>query len=342
MTCSGVTFGQEQLKERLVGKAILSEIMQTVDAYYQEYPETQTRDRAEESDLLHWKRWEWYMSGRLGPEGEFVNIPEMLMHGVRATEKMEQTQSDEQRSINSNWIFIGPSTSPMLNQDATGNGIGRIDRIVFHPTNANIIFLCTPAGGLWNTLNGGTSWNNLTDYLPSIGISGFAITPSNPSVMYVLTGDGDSNREFGLVFNMGYMRTSIGVLKSTDGGIGWHATAPFPEISTPYVGYKLIQSPTNPDLLIAATSNGVYRTTNGGDTWVRELALLTYDVEFKPGDASRVYATTKGRFWISQTSGDTWQSSSSYDVNPNTCENGGGRIQIGVAPTNSNRVYLFY
>ncbi len=247
----------------------------------------------------------------------------------------------QERNINSGWTFVGPSSSPLLNAGALYNGIGRVDRIVFHPSNSNIIFLCTPAGGLWNTLNGGTTWNNLTDYLPSIGISGFVISYANTSDMYLLTGDGDSNTPTGFVNNIGYLRPSIGVLKSTDGGVSWHETGAFPNVTGPYVGYELIQSPEDPDLLLAATSNGIYRTTNGGDTWVRELSLKTYDIEFKPGAATRVYASVDGDFWISTNSGDSWTSNSTYDVNPNTCgSNGGGRIEIAVAPSNSGKVYL--
>ncbi|HLF63114.1 MAG TPA: hypothetical protein VI603_05165 [Saprospiraceae bacterium] len=328
------THGQEALNQRLTGKTTLSEIMKVVDQYYRENPEAHEEGEYE-SAYLQWKRWEWYMSGRLGHGGDLVNIPAYLMRGLEEKERM--TAQHLERNVNSAWTFMGPSSSPLLNDAALYNGIGRVDRIVFHPANASIIFLCTPAGGLWNTLNGGTLWNNLTDQLPAVGISGFVISYANTSDMYLLTGDGDSG--LGNVF--GYTRTSIGVLKSTDGGISWHQSGAFPEIDGPYAGYKLIQSPANPDLLLAATSNGLYRTIDGGDTWVRELDSLTYDIEFKPGNATRVYASTKGDIWISTNSGDTWTSNSTYDVNPNTCgSNGGGRIQIAVAPSDGNRLYF--
>src|SRR5688572_4295790 len=76
---------QEGLKQQLEGKKKLWEIMEVVDAYYAVHPKN---DNGFESDYLHWKRWEWYMSGRLGHGGDFVNIPEKLMEGLRAKEKM--------------------------------------------------------------------------------------------------------------------------------------------------------------------------------------------------------------------------------------------------------------
>jgi hypothetical protein len=326
--------GQSSLESRLEGKQTLAEIMEVVDAYYAEFPEKAEGEF--ESEYLHWKRWEWYMSSRLGHGGKFVNVPELLMDGIREKERME---TPDERNINSGWTFMGPSTVPLQNPNALYNGIGRVDRITFHPTNANIIFIGTPAGGLWSTLNGGSSWNNLTDNLPSLGISGFVISYDNTSVMYLLTGDGDS-KGTGLV-DLGLARPSIGILKSTDGGVSWHQTGALPDAPEGYAGYRLVQSPTNPDILLAATTAGLYRTTNGGTTWVKEVSGIFYDVKFKPGDGTRVYASVKGDFYLSTDSGNTWTSNSTYDVNPNTCgPNGGGRIQIAVAPTNVSKVYL--
>ena len=336
MVCNTYAFNQQSLAEQLQGKNTLAEIMQVVDAYYEGRREN---DNGFESEHQHWKRWEWLMSARLGPDGEFVNVGEMLQRGLAEKEKMKQPDYD--RNINSGWSFVGYSTSPLQNLDALYNGIGRVDRIVFHPTNPNIIFLCTPNGGLWGTLNEGLTWNNLTDNLPGIGISGFVITPSNPSIMYLLTGDGDTAFPGGLLVFEGWVEQSQGVYKSTDGGVSWHPTGVFPETSGNFFGYRLVQSPADPNIVMAATSDGLYRTTNGGDTWVREFSAVTYDIEFKPGVPSHVYASVQGGMFISTNSGASWTANSTYDFNPASCVSGGGRIELAVAPTSPSKVYLF-
>src|SRR5688572_22137748 len=324
---------QEELVQQLEGKKKLWEIMEVVDTYYAVHPKN---ENGFESDYLHWKRWEWYMSGRLGHGGEFVNIPEKLMEGLSAKEKMEVPT---ERIINSNWTFMGPSSSPLQNNSALYNGIGRVDRITFHPSDANIIFIGTPAGGLWRTLNGGSTWTNLTDGLPSLGVSGFVVSNANTNIMYMLTGDGDSSAG-GLVEQFGYMRQSVGVLKSTDGGESWQPTGTFPATIKPFVAYLLVQSPTNPKVLLAATNSELYQTTNGGVTWIKRVTQKHYDVAFKPGDGTRAYSTVDGDFWMSTNGGVSWSSNSTYDFDPADCAFGPGRVEIATTPIDPSRVYL--
>jgi hypothetical protein len=148
--CSAPGSAQQTLPKQLEGKNTFSEIMKVVDQYYNDHPENE--DEEFESEYLQWNRWEWCMSGRLGPNGEFVNIPDLLMKG---TAEKENGVSQTDRNINSGWTFMGPVTSPLQNSTVLFTGIGRADKITFHPTNVNIIYICTPNGGLWSTSNVG-------------------------------------------------------------------------------------------------------------------------------------------------------------------------------------------
>jgi hypothetical protein len=329
------SYAQADLDKLLQAKTNFGEIMTIVEEYFDQHPELKSEMDEEESLYLHWKRWEWYMSGRLGPNGEIVNVPEKLMRGLAEKEKMHQGPAE--RNINSGWTFVGPSSTPLQNPDASLNGMGRVNRVVFHPTNQDIIFACTPNGGLWNTLNGGTTWQNLTDYLPVIAIADFVISYNNTSIMYLLTGDGQDGWN-----GFGYGQRSIGILKSTDGGVSWHQTGELPDTGTSYFGYTLEQSPADPEILIAATSAGIYRTINGGTSWTKEISGYFYDIKFKPNSGSIVYATAAGHTFIRSTDGgDTWYGGTTFDINPSYCAPyGGDRMLIGVAPSNSSKVYI--
>ena len=320
----------DELRDLLAGKTTLTEIMAVVDAYYSDENDQDSDEY--ESDYLKWKRWEWYMSSHLGPDGEFVDISHRLLS---ARNRVDQQFPPDTRNINSSWIFAGPSSSPLGNPSALYNGVGRVDRIAFHPSDVNTIYIGTPAGGLWKTTNDGTSWTNLTDHLPSLGISGIVVSHANANTIYILTGDGDSNTG-GFVEEFGYMRESVGVLKSTDGGLSWALTGTFPDVVGQYTGYRLTQSPTNANVLLATTTDGLYRTTNGGTSWTQVRAGKHYDVVFKPGSSTKVYATDPGDFIYSDDGGATWETDATFDVA--LC--GTGRVEIAVAPSNTPKVYL--
>ena len=77
-------------------------------------------------------------------------------------------------------------------------------------------------------------------------------------MMYIATGDGDANDTY-----------SVGILKSTNSGGTWVATGLSWNINQQRTIRRLIINPSTPDILVAATSNGIYRTTDGGDHWTR-------------------------------------------------------------------------
>lgn len=297
--------------------------MQVVNAYYAGKPENWRGPNNTDPRMIHWKRWEWYMSGRLGPKGEFVDIRKRL---VKAQREVEKTHSPQTRDINPYWYSEGPSSTD-------GSGIGRADRIAFHPSNASILYVGTPAGGLWRTTNGGTTWVALTDHIPSTGVSGIVVSWADPNDIYILTGDGDSDLIGGFVDKFEYERRSIGVLKSTDNGVTWRQTGVLDTV-TPYIPFKLVQSPVDANVLLAATDIGIFRTDNYGSSWTNVLSDNVYDIEFKPG-TNRAYAASDAAVYYSTDGGQMWDPAT-FDVGLS----GARRIELAVTPINTSRVYL--
>ncbi len=110
--------------------------------------------------------------------------------------------------------------------------------------------------------------------------------------MYIATGDGDFGSLSALTGGAWGDTKSIGVLKSVDGGATWAATGLNWSVTSPRLIRRLIINPVNPQILLAATSAGIYRTTDAGVTWNNVAADYFMDVEFKPGNPSVAYATT--------------------------------------------------
>ena len=257
------------------------------------------------------KRWEWFTENRLLPNGDFPSSSITWDESNKYySEKNAKKQFNTQKNSLStaNWTSSGPSTS------AGGYaGLGRINCMAFHPIDPNTFWVGTPAGGLWKTTNGGTSWTTNTDNFPVLGISDIAVHPTNANIMYVATGDGEGAASLTSIGATTVGDTkSIGVLKSTDAGATWSYTGLNWVVSDSKLIRRLIINPSNPEILIAATSDGIWRTTDGGANWAPvQTGYHFMDLEYKPGDPTIVYATTynnsgNAKIYRSINSGSTW------------------------------------
>ncbi len=260
------------------------------------------------------KRWEQHWESRVNPTtGAFPTIKDY----ERAHSEFKSAV--QHKSVSGEWTSQGPSSS-------WGGyaGIGRVNCIAFHPSNANTFWVGTPAGGLWKTTNGGSSWTVLTDDNDVLGVSAIII-PSDyatSNTLYIGTGDRD-----------GFDNVSIGVLKSTDGGTTWNSTGlTFAPGDREEVNGMLID-PVNNNIIYAATTDGFYKTVNGGTSW-SSSSYEFIDIELKPGSSTHIYgATTDGEIYRSTNSG------SSFSMVYDGYSSGARRIELAVTADNSSYVY---
>ncbi len=192
------------------------------------------------------------------------------------------------------WIPLGPK-----------NFSGRILSLAIDPTNTNIMFAGSASGGLWKTTNGGTggtggiNWAQVALGFPVLGVPAIAINPGNHNEIYIGTGEvynstavGTGLAGFGIsgqddrTFRGSY---GIGILKSTDGGTTWTQTLPFTNSSVKGV-QKIIIDPNNGANVFAATSDGVYRSTNSGASWTLiHSVVMAMDICISPTNADSLY-----------------------------------------------------
>ena len=192
------------------------------------------------------------------------------------------------------WVSLGTNTS-----ESGYAGVGRISCIAFHPTDDNVYWIGAATGGLWVTTNNGSSWTSLTDNIGVLGIADIIIPSdyASSNTIYIATGDKDSWRN-----------NSVGVLKSTNSGSTWNTTGITYTLSSGNMVNRLLLHPSDDQVIIAATTNGVYKTMNGGTTWTTQLTTIPFiDMEYKPGDFNTIYGATEyGEIYLSINSGSTW------------------------------------
>lgn len=269
------------------------------------------------SGYKQYKRWEYKMERFVNADGRILNFSKLNWDAIEA---LQSENSSTTRSM-SNWTSMGPFNYSNGNSGYNG-GLGRVNVIAFHPTDPNTIYLGTPSGGIWKTTDGGSTWAPFSDQLASIGVSGIVVDHSAPNTVYILTGDGDGADTY-----------SIGIMKSTDGGATWNTTGLTWNVTNFVRGYKLRMHPTNSNIMFVVTNAGIFKTTDGWNTWTNVQGGSFRDIEFKPGDPTTMYATTSNSFYRSTNTGTNWSLVSTG------LPSGENRAEIAVTPANANYVY---
>ena len=278
--------------------------------------------------LVRFKRWENFWENRIDSAGEF---PEPWLNWKELGKYQGLHSYNKTNVTTANWKNIGP----YLNTGSSLMGIGRVNCIQFDPIDPGIIWIGTPAGGLWKSTDKGTTWkvNEALDKFPGIGVSDIAIDPHDPKTMYLAVGDADGVFFFDLVSN------STGILKSSNGGLSWTQTTLNLDQAQQTIISKIIISPQNSDVLIAS-GDAIWRSANAGATWTKVNTSTFRDIKFKPGSGSVVYAghynddgisalvyksTDAGLTWVPKPIGFA-----SSDI---------GRISLGVSAADPGVIY---
>jgi photosystem II stability/assembly factor-like uncharacterized protein len=179
---------------------------------------------------------------------------------------------------------IGPALTP-----------GRVGDIAVNPKNKNIWYIAVASGGLWKTENRGISFRPIFDGHVSYSIGCVTLDPKNPDVVWLGTGENQSQR------SVGY---GDGVYKSTDGGKTW---AHVGLKSSEHIA-KILIDPRDSNTVYVASQGplwapggdrGLYKTTDGGKSWKPVLQISentgVTDVAMDPRDPDVLYAASYQR-----------------------------------------------
>lgn len=158
------------------------------------------------------------------------------------------------------------------------------------PSQPNVFFMGVNNGGVWKTDDYGRTWDPIFDDAPTGSVGDIAVAPSDPSILYVGSGEGLHRPDLGV---------GDGIFKSIDGGKTWIHIG-LNDIQQ--VG-RLIVHPTDPDIVFVAglghpygpnEQRGVFKTEDGGETWEKVLYINentgAIQVEFDPNNPAILFA----------------------------------------------------
>ncbi len=249
-------------------------------------------------------------------------------------------------------LDVGPFTEMRWRMIGPFRG-GRTVAVSGVPGQPNVFYMAPNNGGVWKSTDYGRVWTPIFDDQPTGSIGALAVAPSDPNVLYVGSGEGLQRPD---------LSVGDGVYKSTDAGKTWRhlGLADGRQIAAILVDPKdskrlfvaVLGHPYGPN-----TERGVFRSTDGGETWHRVLFkdedTGAVDLAFDPRDPQKIYAVLwssrqgpweygneyegpgSGLF-VSADGGTTWRQLTKGL--PSSAE-GLGRIGIAVAPSDPKRMY---
>lgn len=235
------------------------------------------------------------------------------------------------------WQSLGPA--PIEIQGAQPYA-GRITTLAVDPTNGTTIYLGAADGGIWKSVNDGSSWTPLTDDQCSLSTGAMTLDPADPSIIYV--GTGEANFNFDAV-------AGCGMLRSLDGGVTWTSVGGQsfnPPGGGPTSFNKIVvdrqtAGSATSTTVLAATTAGVFKSTNSGATWTHVLGSGATDLIADPSHPNTIYAAQTSAFegtgngiYRSADVGSTWTLLGGGLPTANV-----GRIALAIAPSQPRTLY---
>ncbi len=226
---------------------------------------------------------------------------------------------------------------------------GRISHIAVDPTDRKVWYVAASSGGVWKTDNAGTTFEPIFDGQGSYSIGTVTVDPNHPKVVWVGTGENNSQR------SVGY---GDGVYKSIDGGKSWENVG----LSESEHIAKIVVDPRDSNAVYVAAQGplwgsggdrGLFKTTDGGKSWTNVLEIDEHtgvtDLLMDPRDPDVLYAASYQRrrhVWTlinggpgsgvhkSTDGGATWT-----EVNEGLPNTDMGRIGLAQSPADPDKIY---
>ncbi len=195
--------------------------------------------------------------------------------------EIKKKTADVQTRVNAaTWTSLG---------DVSNIG-GRVLCIAIDPGNSNNLWAGSASGGIWKSVNAGSSWTSVATNLPVLGVSSILVDPGNSSVIYAGTGEVYRVDTSNIGFSVWKTRGTygIGIIKSTDGGATW--TQVMSKTTNQLFGIQMLEfDPTNSNTIYACATDGLYRSTDAGLSWSQILSkIYVSDIAINPSNTDQL------------------------------------------------------
>jgi len=273
-----------------------------------------------------------------------INAQQSPNTSIIAQDHLTLKEQFQQRSLVKNVPFknIGPTVMS-----------GRVTDLAVNPENSSEFYVGYASGGVWHTINNGTTFTPILDNSQTQNVGDIAVD-WNTKTIWVGTGENNSSRS---------SYSGVGLLKSIDNGETWEFSG-LPE--SHHIGRILINPNNANELVVGVTGylystsaeRGIYKTIDGGKTWIKKLFIDNVsgiiDVQHSPNNFNIMFASswTKDRkawnfdgsgnnsaIYKSTNAGETW---SRISTESSGFPTGKGVGRIGLAVYDDNTIYAIH
>ena len=313
-------------------------------------PENQSPSRDYEAvfQSKQFQRWYWLYQRR-ATEGERI-LPGTLRRAARQLERARELYRAAQSQLlghgdwddDERWVNIGPTP---IDVSGRTDYAGRTAAVAVDPGDGSHWLIGAAQGGIWETMDAGKTWQSRTDRLESLASGAIAFSSSHPEVVYAGTGESTfSGTSYG----------GLGLLKSIDGGGSWSFVH-----QDSFSGHGISEiriHPDDPDTLLVtsvsavspvpeSSSVGIFRSEDGGESFVLQKEGEANDLEPHPGNFDFQYASLSSIFgseeqeglYRSLDQGRTWEIIDGPWVDR---AGGVGRMEIAISPSRPDRLVV--
>ncbi len=309
-------------------------VLEIDDLYYKYY---QKRAYKKTTYTQYYKNWRRSADLYIGIDGKID--PSKKTKQLAAINKLKNDTQLKSLS-GGNWTALGPFKNPNPGGVTPSGGQANVVSLARCEGTPNIMYCGTEPGEVYRTTDAGNNWVNASKtlvtqdspntVLANVGVFALAVHPTNPNIVYAGSG--------------------TQVFKTTDGGNNWVVVH---DSNMQYWGYvlnpaELYISSANPEIVLVAGKEGIYRTSNGGATeWSKVLNYECFDIKAKPGNSNILYTvrrndvTNTHEFLTSTDAGLTWTpQTTGWYTSTNAARSVTG-ARIAVSAADSNRVYAY-
>ncbi len=249
------------------------EMVDSFEHYLMRTPEARHKKGITKPIVNHFRRWQKHYYPYVQKDGSIVlpSHEEFRQFVTEVNKEAKQKPMTRAAATNNGWKLLAPLKTYDYKKKHMTPAQSNVQRFAVSKSNPSILYCGTETGMVFKTTDAGQNWIACASKTYFGGeVSAVDVSTTNPNKVVVSAGPF--------------------VWLSTDGGNDWTDITPTQIQSKNYRTRDVVFNPTNDSEILMGNDDGLYKTTDSGSSWTRINQGMCFDVKYKIGTPSTIYA----------------------------------------------------